>query len=113
LRRRRELEEKISGENRIKKIAVAGLIAGVALIITGLLFFPPLFVIGYTIFIICTGITSFTSVWKWMYGKTLKAEMKEKEKQPSAILCPRCGAEVGKNERYCPKCGKKTRTKKR
>ncbi|MFP3984582.1 MAG: zinc-ribbon domain-containing protein [Candidatus Bathyarchaeia archaeon] len=107
-----KLTEKIAEANRFRRIAVLGLTVSIPLIFLGQLFLPVLFIIGYTVFIVCTGITSFFTVLKWQYGKALKQEREEKEKPPPAILCPRCGVEVGKTVKYCPKCGKKIQAKK-
>lgn len=113
LKKKKELQEKISEANRFRRIAIAGLIVGVAFIFLGIVLFAALFIIGYTIFIICTGTVSFLTVLKWLYSKALKTEMEEKTKPPPTNLCSRCGTRVRKNTKYCPKCGKKIQTKKR
>ncbi len=109
--KRKELQEKISKTNRRRKTAVVGLIVGVVLIILGLLSFTLLFIIGFTIFITCTSIISFLTTLKWQYAKILKMEMKEEDKQPLIIECPRCGTRVDRNEKYCSKCGKNVKVK--
>ena len=111
---RKELQEKISEANRRRKIVIVGLIVGLVFIILGQLAqFPIFLIIGLTIFPICTGITSFLTILKWLYAKALKKEMEEKAKPPPVTVCPRCGTKVRKNTKYCPRCGKKTQTKKR
>ncbi|HUV97997.1 MAG TPA: zinc-ribbon domain-containing protein [Candidatus Paceibacterota bacterium] len=110
----RELQEKIAGAKRVRKMAYIGLALGVAAFLAGLLLqFPLLFIMGYTVFIVCTGIGSFITILNWQYNKALKAQMEKREKPPAESICPRCGMEVDKNERYCPKCGKKIPTRKR
>jgi uncharacterized paraquat-inducible protein A len=110
----RKLQEKIAGAKRVRKMAYIGLAIGVAAFFTGLLLpFPLLFVIGYTVFMVCTSIGSFITILNWQYSKALKAQMKKREKPPAESICPRCGMEVDKNEKYCPKCGKKIPTRKR
>jgi uncharacterized paraquat-inducible protein A len=112
--RKRELQEKIVGAKRVRKMAFIGLAVGVAAFIVGLLLqFPLLFIMGYTVFIICTGIGSFITILNWQYNKALKAQMEKRERRPAESICPRCGTKVDKNEKYCPKCGKKTPTRKR
>jgi len=111
-KKKKELQEKISEANRIRRIALLGLIMGIVLIVLGMLVFEPLFVIGFTIFIICTGIISFLTTLKWQNTRALKKGTDEKEKPPPISVCPRCGAKVGKNLKYCPKCGKKIQAKK-
>lgn len=110
----RKLQEKIAGAKRVRKMAYIGLAIGVAAFFAGLLLpFPLLFVIGYTVFMVCTSIGSFITILNWQYSKALKAQMKKREKPPAESICPRCGMEVDKNEKYCPKCGKKIPTRKR
>jgi uncharacterized paraquat-inducible protein A len=111
---KREIKEKIAGAKRVRKMVYAGLAVGVAAFFAGfLLKFPPLFIMGYTVLIICTGIGSFIAILSWHYNKALKAQMEKREKPPAESICPRCGTKVDKNERYCPKCGKEARTRKR
>jgi len=111
-KRRLELAGKIEQINRRRKIAIFGLILGVALITVGqLLYFPALFIIGYTVFIICTGIASFLTAFKWLYARGPKGELRS-GKSPVGS-CPRCGTEVGKGTKYCKKCGKKIHLKAR
>ncbi|MFQ6068208.1 MAG: zinc-ribbon domain-containing protein [Candidatus Bathyarchaeia archaeon] len=111
-RKKKELQEKISATIRPRKIAIVGLIVGLVFIVLGqLLLLPALFIVGYTVFIICTGIYSFLSVLRWQYARALKMEMEE-AKPPPISECPRCGTKVGKNVKFCPKCGKKIQAKK-
>ncbi|MGB9135394.1 MAG: zinc ribbon domain-containing protein [Candidatus Bathyarchaeia archaeon] len=111
---KRELQEKIAGAKRVRKMAYIGVALGVAAFLTGLLLqFSLLFLVGYTVFIVCTGIGSFVTVLNWQYNKALKAQMERSEKLPVESVCQRCGTEVDKSEKYCPKCGKKVQTKKR
>jgi len=111
---KRELQEKIAGAKRVRKMAYIGLAVGVAVFLAGLLLqFPLLFIMGYTVFIICTGIGSFITILNWQYNKALKAQMEKREKPPAESICSRCGTGVDKNEKYCPKCGKKISTRKR
>jgi predicted RNA-binding Zn-ribbon protein involved in translation (DUF1610 family) len=113
LKEKRELQERISQATRYTRWAVIGLIAGIVLITLGLITpFPAFFIIGYTAFIVCTGISSFLTVLKWQYGRALKKEIAPARKLPSMEICPRCGTEVEKNVKYCPKCGKMIQTKK-
>jgi hypothetical protein len=113
----RKLQEKIAGAKRVRKMAYIGLAIGVAAFFAGLLLpFPLFFVIGYTVFTVCTGIGSFITILNWQYNKELKAQMRAREKRaepPAKSICPRCGMEVDKKEKYCPKCGKKVATRKR
>ena len=109
----RRLQEKIAGARRLRKMAFLGLAVGVALFIVGLMLSEILFLVGYTVFMVCTGAISFLTVVKWQYTKALKSETEKKEKPPTKNLCSRCGTEVEKNEKYCPKCGKKAQTSKR
>jgi hypothetical protein len=112
--KRKELQEKILKTHRRRKMVLAGLIIGIALTILGqLLSFTAFYITGFTIFIICTGATSFFTILKQQYAKALKTEMEEEAKPPSVNMCPRCGTKVRKNLKYCPKCGKKIKTKKR
>lgn len=86
---------------------------GVILITLGLVTpIPAFFIIGYTVFIVCTGISSFLTVLKWQYGKALKERVESAEKPSSIEVCPRCGVGVEKGVKYCPKCGKMMQTKK-
>jgi hypothetical protein len=113
LKEKRESQEKIAQATRYTRWAVTGLIAGIALIILGLATpFPAFFIVGYTAFIVCTGISSFLTVLKWQYGKTLKRESASATKPSSTEVCPRCGTEVKKGLRYCPRCGKMIQTRK-
>jgi ribosomal protein S27AE len=112
LRKKKELQEKISETNRARRIVVAGLIAGLTLTVLGLMLFTLLFIIGFTVFIICTGIASFLTALKWGYSKALKIEIEDKTVSLPTRLCPRCGTEVRKKVKYCPKCGKEIQTKK-
>jgi len=113
MKKRKELQEKILETNRRRNIVITGLIVGIALAILGQLVpFPALSIIGFTIFTICTGATSFFTVLKWQYAKTMKTEMEKEAKPPPVDVCPRCGTRVRKNKEYCPKCGKKIKTKK-
>jgi uncharacterized paraquat-inducible protein A len=110
----RRLQEKIAGAKRLRKMAFLGLAVGVALFMVGLLLpFGILFLVGYTVFMVCTGASSFLTVMKWQYTKALKTETEKREKPSPKNLCSRCGTEVEKNEKYCPKCGKKAQTRKR
>jgi uncharacterized paraquat-inducible protein A len=110
----RKLQEKIAGAKRVRKMAYIGLAIGVAAFFAGLLLpFPLFFVIGYTVFTVCTGIVSFITILNWQYNKELKAQLEKKEKPPAESICPRCGMEVDKNEKYCLKCGKKVPARKR
>lgn len=111
--REKELKEKISGLNRVRRIALTGLVIGIVLIVAGLLLLPELYIIGLTLFIVCTGITSFIFGTGWQYKRALKAKAEERKTKPIQRTCPRCGAEVEKDEKYCPKCGKSVQTKKR
>lgn len=114
MKKKKELQEKISEAVRYRKMAIIGLIIGIVSSVVGMvLSHPPLFIVGYTVFIICTGITSFLTVQKWQYAKALKKGVEEEKKPLPSNLCPRCGAEVGKDEKYCPKCGKKIQVKRR
>lgn len=111
-KKRLELARKIEQINRRRKMAMIGLVLGVALITVGqLLYFPALFVVGYTVFIICTGVASFLTAFKWLYARGSKAEIKGVE--PPVDSCPRCGAEVREGTIYCKRCGKKIRLKTR
>ena len=111
-KKKKELHEKILETNRRRKMVVVGLVVGVALAILGQLVpFPALFIVGYTVFLICAGAISFFTVLKWQYTKALKEKRKEEAKLPVNV-CPRCGTKVRKNTKYCPKCGKKIHTKK-
>ena len=112
--KKKELQEKISETNRRRKMVLAGLIVGIALIILGqLLSFTAFYITGFAVFTICTGATSFFTILKQQYAKALKTEMEEKAKPPPVNVCPRCGAKVRRNVKYCPKCGKKIKAKKR
>jgi len=111
MRAKKELREKISEADRYRRMSFFGLVVGIVMIVLGLLLFPALFIIGFTVFIICTGITSFLITLKWQYVKALKALMKEAKPQPINV-CPRCGAKIKRNTKYCPKCGKQIETKK-
>jgi len=111
-KKKKELQEKISEADRFKRIALLGLIIGIVLIVLGLLMFEPLFILGFTIFMICTSITSFLATLKWQYARALKMETKKKEKPPPINVCPRCGTKVEKSLKYCSKCGKKIQAKK-
>ena len=112
MRKKKELREKISETNRVRRIAVAGLIAGLTLTVLGLMLFTPLFIIGFTVFIICTGTASFLTSLKWGYSKALKIEIEDETVSLPTRLCPRCGTKVRKKVKYCPKCGKEIQTKK-
>jgi ribosomal protein L32 len=108
---KRELQQKIAGAKHVRKMAFIGLAVSVAVFLSGLLLpFTLLFIVGYTVFIVCTGIISFVTILNWQYSKALKAQVKKKA--PAASVCPRCGTAVDKNEKYCPKCGKKITAKK-
>lgn len=111
-KKRLELAGKLKQINRRRKIAIVGLILGVALITAGqLLYFPALSIVGYTVFIICTGVVSFLTAFKWLYARGFKAEIKGVESPVDS--CPRCGAEVKEGSIYCKRCGKKIRLKTR
>lgn len=112
-----ELQEKISRLDRLRKFALAGLIVGVALFILGqrIPFAEvgvALSITGYALLLACTVITSFLTVRKWLHSRSTEAVMEEKTELP-LILCPRCGTPIEKGKKYCPKCGKMTRVKKR
>jgi uncharacterized paraquat-inducible protein A len=110
---KRELQQKIAGAKHVRKMAFIGLAVSVAAFLSGLLLqFTFLFIIGYTVFIVCTGVSSFVTILNWQYNKALKAQVKKGEKPPAESICPRCGTPVDKNEKYCPKCGKKMSTRK-
>ncbi len=111
---RRELQKKIAGAKRVRRMAFTGLAIGVTVFLVGLVLqLSPLFLVGYTVFIVCTGISSFVTVLNWQYNKALKAQLERSEKLPVESVCQRCGTEVEKSEKYCPKCGKKVQTRKR
>lgn len=111
---RRELQQKILGTKRVRKIAYIGLVVGVVVVLLSLLLpFSLLFILGYTVFIICTGISSFTIILNWQYNKALKAQTKKTGEPLAKRTCSRCGMAVDKTEKYCSKCGKKTPTRKR
>jgi uncharacterized paraquat-inducible protein A len=110
---KKELQKKIAGAKRVRRLAFAGLAVGVTVFMVGLVVqVSILFLVGYTVFIVCTGISSFTTVLNWQYNKVLKAQIENREKSPLEIVCPRCGTHVDKSEKYCPKCGKKIQTRK-
>lgn len=112
--REKELQEKITGLKRVRRIALTGLAVGIVFIVIGMLLqLELLFITGYTLFIVSTGIASFILAMGWQYKRALKTKAKEREAQPTQRTCPRCGAEVEKDEKYCPKCGKNLQTKKR
>jgi hypothetical protein len=112
LRKKKELREKISETNHVRRIAVAGIIIGVTLTLSGLILFTPLFILGFTVFIICTSIASFLTVLKWGYSKALKMKMEIEETVSLPLrVCPRCGAKVRKKVKYCPQCGKEIQAK--
>lgn len=75
--------------------------------------FPILYLVGSTVLIVCTGISSFVTVLNWQYNKALKAQVEKRERPPVGNLCPRCGTQIDAKEKYCPKCGKKVQTRKR
>jgi len=109
----KELQEKISETNHRRKMALIGLIIGIALIILGqLVSFTALFITGFAVLTICSGATSFFAILKQQYAKALKTKIEEEAKPPPVNVCPRCGTKAKKNVKYCPKCGKKIQTKK-
>ncbi|UCE96832.1 MAG: zinc-ribbon domain-containing protein [Candidatus Bathyarchaeota archaeon] len=111
-KKKKELQGKISETSHYRKIAVAGLIIGIILIILGQLpQLPALFIIGYTLTFICTGATSFFTVLKWQHSKALEKEIEQETKPPPVTACPRCGTTAKANATYCPKCGKKFKAK--
>jgi DNA-directed RNA polymerase subunit RPC12/RpoP len=111
---RRELQGKIAGAKRVRRAALLGLGVGVAAVFAGLLLqVSILFLVGYTVFIVCTGITSFVTVLNWQYNKALKTLMERSEKPTVETKCSRCGTQVDADEKYCPKCGKKVPARKR
>ena len=112
--RTRELQGKIAGAKRVRKMAYFGLSVGVAAFFAGLLLpLSILFLVGYTAFLVCTGIVSFVTVLIWQYNKALGTQRKTSERRPVERTCPRCGRQVDENEKYCPKCGKEVQTRKR
>ena len=111
-KKKRELSQKIKEGDRLRRIAIFGLVAGVILTVIGqLLPFPAFFIIGYTVFIICTGVISFLTVFRWFYSRTIR-EQATPQAKPDKLFCPRCGADIVGKLRFCPKCGKKLQTKK-
>ncbi|UCB61408.1 MAG: zinc ribbon domain-containing protein [Candidatus Bathyarchaeota archaeon] len=111
MRKKKEIREKILETNRVRKIAFAGLIIGVSLTFLGLTLFTPLFVVGFTMLVICTGAASFLTAVKWGYSKALKMEV-EKKVVTHTKVCPRCTTQIREGLRYCPNCGKKIQAKK-
>ena len=95
-------------------MAFFGLGVGVAAFLAGLLLpSSVLFLVGYTAFLVCTGIVSFVTVLIWQYNKALTTQRKTSEPRRVERTCPRCGTPVDETEKYCPKCGKKVQTRKR
>ncbi len=113
-RKKKELLEKISEISHLRRMVTTGLIVSIILVFLGQLIpFPALFIVGYTVFLICISAVAFFTVSKWQYSKMLKTEV-EKETEPSTSwMCPRCGTSVQNYIKYCPKCGKKIQTRKR
>jgi len=111
--KRRESERKILETKRLRRLALYGLVLGVSLIFLGILtWLPLLLIIGYTCFVLCTGIFSFFTVLNWLSVKSLEREHKvETERKTSYRSCPRCGAKMKKDVDHCRKCGKKMLTK--
>ncbi len=113
MKKKENMQEKISEANRVRKISMTGLIVGLIFVFLGQLLLPALYIVGYAVFIVCTGVTSFTTVLKWQYAKALKMKIEEKERPPPQPVCSRCGTKTRKGVKYCPKCGKKIQTKMR
>lgn len=107
--KRREAERKILETKLVRRLALYGLVLGMSFIFLGILTqLPPLLIVGYTCFILCTGIFSFLTVLNWLSEKPLEREYKvEMERKTSYRPCPRCGAKMRKDVDYCRKCGKK------
>lgn len=112
-RKKREVEHKITDAKRLKRITIYGLILGLSFIFLGILGeLPPLLIVGYGSFVICTGIFSFLTVLNWLSVKPLERENnKETDRRPSLRSCPRCGAKMKIDVDYCRRCGKKMQTK--
>lgn len=111
--KRREIEHKILETKRLRRLSLYGLVLGVSFIFLGILMLLPLLlIIGYSCFVLCTGVFSFFTVLNWLSVKPLKREHKaERERKTSYRSCPRCGAKMRKDVDHCRKCGKKMLTK--
>jgi ribosomal protein S27AE len=112
-RNKEELRQKISHLKHLRKNIAFGLILGVILVILGQLGLGlAILVLGYGIILACTAAISFSTALSWLYSKTYEKVLGEDKELLPIISCPRCGAAIEKNRRYCKKCGKKIFTKK-
>ena len=110
----KDLAKKISDIRRIRKKALLALIAGIVLAVLGQLgqSFIVL-ILGYSIFLVCTAMVSFLTVLNWLYSRTVHRKQTEERSHPKVIFCPRCGASTKKGQKYCRKCGKNIRVRRR
>ena len=112
---KRRVEKPTSNLNRIRNFSIAGLFLGIALIILGPRspapdLGPALFLLGYTVFLISTGVASFITIFKMLYPRAQKKKIAKAE-QPRSNLCPRCKGEVEKGRKFCSNCGKQISVK--